>query len=148
MAPEERSARYLAARLIARARKSGGAPATGGLGAVETAFHLVLAELSRWIGAGGCHALLTQALRKARADHPALAAIVSASDARLDRLTESVEAHGAKEIAAGLEAALVALIDLLGRLIGDDLSTKLVEMSMKNDVPDAAKPDAERAFQP
>jgi len=145
-----RSARDLAARLIGRARKSGRTSATGGVGAVETAFHLVLAELSRWMGAVGCHALLAQALRKVRADHPALAGvgIVSGPVARLDRLSESVEAHGAKEIAAGLEAALVALLELLGRLIGDDLSTKLVEMSMTNDVPDAAKPDAERARQP
>jgi hypothetical protein len=104
--------------------------------------------LCRSLGATGCDALLTQALRRARAGHPALSGlgIVGGPQPHLDRLAETVEAHGAKKVAAGLEAALVALFEQLNRLIGADLSTTLAELSMSNDVPDAAKDD-ERATQ-
>jgi hypothetical protein len=105
--------------------------------------------LGRSMGAAGRDALLTQSLRRARAGHPALAGLdfVGGRQPHLERLSETVKTHGAKEVAAGLEAALVALFELLNRLIGADLSKTLAELSMTNDVPDAAKPDDERATQ-
>jgi hypothetical protein len=145
MALESPSPGALAARLIAHAQENG--RATGTVGALETAFHLISGELSRSMGAGGCRALLSQALRKARAGRPALTGVdvVAGPHARLDGLKESVEVHGAKQVAAGLEATLVALFELLSRLIGDELSTTLAEMSMTNDERGAAQPDPDRA---
>lgn len=149
MATEASSARALATQLIARARRSERESAGRADGAAATAFHGLSAELARWMGAGGCEAILTRALRQARAAHPVLADVGLASDPlpRLEGLDEAVQAHGAPEIAAGLEAMLVAMFELLGRLIGDDLSTKLVELSMSDDVPEAAKSEAERNLQ-
>ena len=148
MGADVRPARELAARLVAHARQDGRASASGTVDAATTAFDRVSAELSRWMGTGGCAALLNKALRKAQDDHPALAGVgVTGLPPRLHRWSESAEAQGAKEVAAGVEAALVALLDLLGRLIGDDLSTKLAEMSMTNDASDAA-PSPDRVPRP
>ncbi len=38
-----------------------------------------------------------------------------------------VQTHGAPAIAAGLEVMLETLLDVLGRLIGDDMVAQLVE---------------------
>jgi hypothetical protein len=40
---------------------------------------------------------------------------------------------------------LVALIELLGRLIGDDMASKLIEQSAARDTQDPARPQAGRA---
>ena len=147
MATDVPTPRDLAARLIANARRGGRASASGAVEAAATAFDGLAAELCRWLGAGGCHALLARALVHAKADHPALAglAIVGGSNPRLDQVAEGVQAHGARRVGAGLEAALVALLELVGRLIGDDLSVKLAELSMTNGVSDAAHHEDERA---
>jgi hypothetical protein len=149
MAAESSPARALASQLIARAQRSGRDSADRAQGAAATAFHALSHELSRWLGAGGCHALLTRALRQARTAHPALLDVEIASDShlRLRGLDDAVEAHGAPALAAGVEAMLVATFELLGRLVGDDVSTRLVELSMSDDVPDAAKSEAERRLQ-
>jgi hypothetical protein len=137
--------RDLATQLIAHARRNG--RASGAVEVAATAFDGLAAQLCRWLGAGGCHALLTRALAQAKANHPALSGleIVSGANARVGRVSEGVEAHGAKKMGAGLEAALVSVLDLVGRLIGDDLSVKLVELSMANGGHDAATPEDERA---
>src|SRR5687768_3263195 len=99
MANEAPKPRELATRLIAHARSNGRGAGRGGVKAAAAAFDGLAAELSRWLGAGGSHALLTRALAQARTEHPALAGlgVVSGSQPRLDRVAESVKAHGAKK---------------------------------------------------
>jgi hypothetical protein len=145
MAADIPTPRDLATRLLAHARRDG--RASGGVEAAATAFDGLAVELCRWLGAGGCHALLTRALVQAKAHHPVLAglAITTGARPRLDLVTESVHSHGAKKVGAGLEAALVSLLELVGRLIGDDLSVKLAELSMANGGRGAANPEDERA---
>jgi hypothetical protein len=89
-------------------------------------------ELSRWVGTDGCHALFTRALAQARAEYPALEQIRlhTRSDPYIDGVAETIMTHGDPATAAGLEAMLVNLIELLGRLIGDDMATKLIERSL------------------
>jgi hypothetical protein len=89
-------------------------------------------ELSRWVGPDGCHALFTRALAQARAEYPALGQIQlhARSDPYIDGVAETIMAHGDPATAEGLEAMLVHLIELLGRLIGDDMAMKLIERSL------------------
>jgi hypothetical protein len=42
-------------------------------------------------------------------------------------ITAAVRAHGAGEVAAGLVASMAALIELLGRIIGEEMAVRLVE---------------------
>jgi hypothetical protein len=89
-------------------------------------------ELSRWVGPDGCHALFTRALAQARTEYPALGQIQlrARSEPYIDGVAETIMAHGDPATAEGLEAMLVHLIELLGRLIGDDMAIKLIERSL------------------
>lgn len=104
--------------------------------------------LSRWFGNYGSAALVTRALARTRAEHPVLDSVVL----RLDRspwiagLADGGESHGATAVAEGLVAMLAALADAMSRLIGEDLTSRLLEQSIAaspaGDVPptDGKKP--------
>jgi hypothetical protein len=88
-------------------------------------------ELSRWVGPDGCHALFTRALAQARTDYPPLLQIKlrAGSEPYIGGVAETVVAYGDAATGKGLESMLVHLVELLGRLIGDDMATKLIERS-------------------
>ena len=134
MAPNSPAARELAERLLA----SGG---DGRPGEHEDAAPLptaarvdrhLAAELSRWFGPYGYHALLTRAIAQARSDHPALAIVrVGPPEAPyLDGLAEAAHAHGDAATLAGVTTLLAALLELLGRLIGADLVMTFVDRTI------------------
>ena len=89
-------------------------------------------ELSRWVGVDGCHALFMRALAQARVEYPALAQIQlhARSEPYIDGLAATIMAYGETATAVALESMLVRLIELLGRLIGDDMAAKLIERSL------------------
>jgi len=86
-------------------------------------------ELSRWVGADGCHALFTRALAETRPEYPALEKIRlhPKSESYVDGIADSIMAYGDPETAKALESVLVRLVELLGRLIGDDMAGKLID---------------------
>jgi hypothetical protein len=84
--------------------------------------------LGRWIGATGYRALLDRALGLVRAEHPALGSLSCHGEEELD-VAAAVRAHGAAEVAAGIMAVVAVLIDLLGRLIGEEMALRLVEQA-------------------
>ena len=88
-------------------------------------------ELSRWVGLDGCHALFSRSLSEARTDFPALAQIEirARSQPHIDGVAETIMARGDPATAEALEFMLERLVELLGRLIGDDMATKLIERS-------------------
>jgi hypothetical protein len=51
------------------------------------------------------------------------------SEPYIDGVAETITAHGDVATAEALESMLVRLVELLGRLIGDDMATKLIERS-------------------
>jgi hypothetical protein len=138
--PQSRTAQELARRLLAR-----DAPAEDAPDAVAaTTEHVcgrVSANLSRWFGIDGTNALFARALVRAQADHPALANVRYSRQSAvcLEGLAESARLHGAHAAADGVAAILTALIELLGRLIGQDIAMRLVEQSVQ------AAPDDARA---
>ena len=48
----------------------------------------------------------------------------------VDAVSETIVAHGDAATAVALESMLVHLVALLGRLIGDDMTAKLIERSV------------------
>ena len=124
-------AQQIARRLINSHRSEpaeGHTAARAAAAACDQLYH----ELSRWVGADGCHALFTRALAQARTEHPALGQIQlhARSEPYIDGVAETIMAHGDPATAEGLEAMLAHLIELLGRLIGDDMAMKLIERSL------------------
>jgi hypothetical protein len=128
--PNEPPARQMARRLIKshRSERTGHTAARAAAAACDQLYR----ELSRWVGPDGCHALFTRALAQARTEYPALGQIQlrARSEPYIDGVAETIMAHGDPATAEGLEAMLVHLIELLGRLIGDDMAMKLIERSL------------------
>jgi hypothetical protein len=84
------------------------------------------AGLGRWIGAQGYRVLLERALSQTRAEHPALGGLSCLAE--YEPVTAAaVRAQGPGDVAAGLVAFVAALVELLGRIIGDEMAVRLVE---------------------
>lgn len=142
--PQSRTAEELARRLLARDAPAEDAP-DAVAAATDRVFGRVSANLSRWFGIDGTNALFTRALVRAQAGHPALANVRYSGQSAvcLERLAESARSHGADAAADGVAAILTALIELLGRLIGQDIAMRLVEQSVPIDAPDIARATGE-----
>lgn len=115
----------LTRRLIA----SEAAQSTDAAAAAHAALERAYRSLSRWVGPAGARALFARALIETSPTHPAVAALElgDAPEMGLGGLAASVGAHGTDATAAGLEATLTAALRLLGRLIGDDVATRLLD---------------------
>lgn len=84
------------------------------------------AGLGRWIGDAGYRSLFERALRVTRTDHPALANLTFDAGDQVATSAE-VREHGTPEIAAGMIALVGTVIQLLGRIIGEQMALRLVE---------------------
>ena len=128
--------RDLSARQIARglieSRHSQREADSGRATAVGVACDDLYQGLSRWVGPDGCHALFTRALAQARGDAATLEHVRLRPGASpyVDGVTESIRAHDDSSVAQALESMLVHLVELLERLIGADMATKLIERSI------------------
>lgn len=126
MTPRSPAATEAARRLWAR---DGKVTAPEELAAEVDRFCLQLDKgLTRWIGSEGYRALLDRALGSARADHPGLNDI-SCRGGDTQAVLAAVAAHGAAEITAGMVMLLATLIDLLGRIIGEEMAVRLLEQA-------------------
>ena len=140
--------REIARRLIdsRRQERTGADPAAR---AAASACEHLYRELSRWVGVDGCHALFTRALSHARIEHPALTPIQlnAGSELYIDGLAATIIACGDAGTADALESMLVRLLELLERLIGEDMAAKLIDRSLAaSDSDDSARDDSrERA---
>lgn len=98
------------------------------------------AGLTRWIGSDGYRALVDRALEQARAGHPSLAGLqCQAGD--VQGVAAAVGAHGAAEVREGILALVGRLIDLLSRVIGEEMAVRLVEQAWAG----SARPTASAA---
>jgi hypothetical protein len=128
------AARTVVLGLLARGKAPSAAASEGSDAAAVTdeVFRHFANGLTRWFGPSGYHALFSRALAEAKSHHPALdnVRIRSATEPSLEGLAECVEQHGTNAVTEGIIAMLMALVDLLGRLIGEDMALKLVDQSV------------------
>ena len=134
--------REVAERLVACEQAIGRAPPDTAA-ATERAIRRLCVALAGWFGPYAVHALLTRAVAQAHAVHPALVAVrVGPPPAcELVGLLEGMRAQAGPAVTAGALDVLSILIELLSRLIGDDLATSLVEQTLRDG---DAGPDAPR----
>lgn len=144
--PDLPPTRRMARRLIDRSGAEGGVGRTAGHAAFSACNDLYQ-NLSRWVGRDGCHALFTRALAEARSDYPLLEEIQvrPRSEPCVEGVTETIDAYGAAQTAEAIESMLAGLIELLGRLIGDDIAMKLIEESFPESARDGARSSSRRA---
>jgi hypothetical protein len=87
------------------------------------------AGLARWVGTMGYRALIDRALLLARAEHPALGSL-SCHGGDEPVTTAAVRAHSAAEVATGMVALVATLIDLLSRIVGEEMAVELVNQAV------------------
>jgi hypothetical protein len=128
-----------ARQLWARERLDASAPEEMAA-ATEQGCARLRAGLTRWIGSDGYHALVDRALEQARMGHPALAGLqCQAGD--LQGVAAVVGVHGAAKVREGILALVALLIDLLSRVIGEEMAVRLVEQAWAG----SARPTASAA---
>jgi hypothetical protein len=134
------TATELTHRLVSRAAPAINDPAGRAL-ATHAACERAYRELSRSIGQGGAAELLGRAIVLTQAQHPVLKdiRIGRQSTPDLEGVTIAIRTFGAPAVTAALEAALESLLGLLGRLVGQDLVSQLVESPMPNRTQDNGK---------
>jgi hypothetical protein len=89
--------------------------------------------------------LFMRALAQAQIEHPALAPIQlnAGSELYIDGLASTIMACGDAGTADALESMLVRLLELLDRLIGDDMAAKLIGRSLApSESDDSARDDS------
>lgn len=88
----------------------------------------VCGNLRDSFGADGCNALFARALARAEAQHPTLSELRRADHdtIHLEGVAGTAALHGVGPVSAAIEALLAALIDILSRLIGEDMATQLI----------------------
>ena len=135
MTPAEASGTLeLARRLIAREASASGL-ANSPAAATQAACERVYRGLALWLGENGSQALFTRALAQARSAHAPVREISlrAKSEHRLDGVAEAIQTYGPPAVAAGLEAVLAGVLELLARLLGADIATRLVEQTTPGD---------------
>jgi hypothetical protein len=127
----------MARRLLARETSAAGEPAMVAA-ALQRACARVSANLRDSMGDDGRDALLARALARTESDHPALKDVRGLNHGAidLDNVVASVEAHGVAAVTAAIEALLAALLDVLGRLIGEDMAMRLLDHDLAGPSPD------------
>ena len=105
-----------------------------GPAATISAAHGVCAQLqtglARWVGADGYRALLHRALELARAEHSVLK-LLSCNGSDEQEIAAAVQAQGAAEVVAGMVTLVATVIDLLGRIIGEEMAVELVTQAIR-----------------
>lgn len=89
----------------------------------------VCGNLSDSLGNDGCNALFARALARVEAQHPMLKDLrrVDHDSIHLEGVAGAAVLHGIAPVSAAIEALLAALVDILGRLIGEDMATQLID---------------------
>jgi hypothetical protein len=123
------SARELAERILVRDLASADtSTATAAVVAAERVFHRLGDNLVRWVGAEGSQALFARARAIARAQNQALRVVPppARSALFLDALASSTDPQDTAAVLDGAVTILTSLIELLTRLVGEELATQLL----------------------
>jgi hypothetical protein len=126
------ASRATAQRLLARASVSDDTGASDPAANADRMYRAMGNMLTRWFGPYGYHALLARALAETRPAHPALAAvdIKGETDPRLDGIANAAVAYGAGATVDAVTDVAASVVELLGRLIGEDMAQKVIDAVM------------------
>lgn len=99
--------------------------------AARSACERLYEQLLPWFGVAGCDALFRRALAEAQATRPAMAKVRlrGVADGLFAGIDDATAEHGADAVAAGLHTMHANLLELLSRMIGADLSARILAQS-------------------
>ena len=121
--------RILARDALAPAHGTGSATTEAAILALQRSCARVTDALRNSMGDAGCAALFARALARTEGAHAVLKDQHGRADEgiRLDAIAASTNAHGIESVAAAIEALIGALVDMLTRLIGEDMAIRLLD---------------------
>ena len=120
----------IARRILARdAHTVGNGTPEAAAPALQQACTRVTDVLRESMGDAGCAALLARAFARTEEAHPPLKDLRRPGDdgVRLDGIGASADVHGIEDVTAAIEALITAVIELLTRLIGEDMTIQLFD---------------------
>lgn len=114
----------------ATAGAAGSAGSRPNADALQASCARITGNLRDMLGADGCAALLSRSIARVDTAHPALAAMwrQDGREIHLDTIVAAVDRHGYPAVAAAFAALTGALQDTLGRLIGDDMAIRIIDL--------------------
>jgi hypothetical protein len=118
-----------AKRLLAAATAvSAGLEGAAAAAALQRTCSRVTDNLRDALGRDGCDALFARAMARTEGAHTALKDIcrVDSEGVHMDQVGLSIEKHGVGTVHDAIEAFLTAVIDVLGRLVGENLAIGLI----------------------
>src|ERR1051325_7706662 len=97
--------------------------------ALQEACTRIVTRLRDSLGDDGCNAMLARALARTEGRHPALRKIsrIHGDRIQIDGVGPGIDEFGVGAATAAIEALLAALIDILGRLVGEDMALRLID---------------------
>jgi hypothetical protein len=121
-----------ARRLIAREREHGSTDDSdhgSGDGALYGATQRAILNLREAMGDDGCDALLARAVANTRSRHPLVTELGDGATLipSRGRLTAAIATHGEAVVEAAVEALLAFVIDIVARLIGEDMTIGIID---------------------
>jgi hypothetical protein len=124
----------IARRILRRDALGSGQAAEGGtpetaIIALQRSFSRVTDDLRDAMGDAGCAALLDRALAHTKRAHPVVKDLRwrPGEGIALAGIATNAGAHGIESVTAAMEALITALVDILSRLIGDDMVLRLLD---------------------
>ncbi len=97
--------------------------------ALHRTCELVFTNVRATMGDDGCAALFGRAFSAAHDQHAAIDSLRVAGDCEIprERLLAAIETHGAAATTSAVEALLAGLVDILARLIGTDMTLRILD---------------------
>ena len=104
--------------------------------ALDRACGLVVNNLRESMGDDGCDALFARAISRSEASHPVIKQLRGTRESGISRehLSDAVKADE-PAARAGVEALLASLIEILARLIGEDMALRIIDRDSNRDLP-------------
>jgi hypothetical protein len=115
-----------ARRVLERTRSADGSP---DVNALWRACANITESLREALGDDGSDALMTRALTRTAEVHPAAGEWqLRDGDLPLDTLRAAAKAHGITTVASAIETLIAALVEVLVRLIGEEMTIRLIQL--------------------
>jgi hypothetical protein len=98
--------------------------------ALQVSCARITGNLRDMLGVDGCAALLSRSIARVETAHPALAAMwrQDGREIHFDTISAATDSYGYPAVAAAFAALHGALIEVLGRLIGDDMALRIINL--------------------
>ena len=98
--------------------------------ALENRCRELTAALRDTLGPDGCSALLSRALAECERTHPVVAHLRGGDgrEIRLEGVAAGIQRFGYDAAEAGVEAMVASLLGILGKLIGEDMALRLLDL--------------------